>query len=113
MKKFLAVALLAALQGSWLFAAEEVTVKGELVDLVCYIDHAAQGEKHMKCGRTCINAGLPPGLKGEDGKLYMLVGEHKPLNKEAAKYADKKVTVKGKLVSAEGYHLLEDAEIIP
>lgn len=105
--------MLMAIQGSWLFAAKEVTVKGELVDLVCYIDHAAQGEKHMKCGRTCIDAGLPPGLKGDDGKLYLIVGEHKPINKEAVKYADKKVTVKGKLVSAEGYHLIEDAEIIP
>ncbi|KIE58956.1 hypothetical protein A946_02545 [Methylacidiphilum kamchatkense Kam1] len=113
MKKIIFALVLVAFQGSWLFAAEQVTVKGELVDLVCYIDHAARGEKHMKCGRTCLNAGLPPGLKGEDGKLYIIVGEHKPIGKEAAKYADQKVTVKGKLVSADGYHLIEDAEIIP
>ncbi|WP_237394672.1 hypothetical protein [Methylacidimicrobium sp. AP8] len=88
---------------------QEVTVKGELVDLYCYLDHGAAGDKHSSCARKCINLGLPVGLKGEDGKLYMLLGDHKPLKtSEIPKTAT--VTVKGKLVSAEGYNLIEEAE---
>ncbi|QSR83854.1 hypothetical protein [Methylacidimicrobium sp. B4] len=88
---------------------QEVTVKGELVDLYCYLDHGAAGDKHSSCARKCINLGLPVGLKGDDGKLYMLYGEHKPLKSaEIPKTAN--VTVKGKLVSAEGYNLIEDTE---
>lgn len=88
---------------------QEITVKGELVDLYCYLDHGAKGDKHSSCARKCINLGLPVGLKGDDGKLYMLYGEHKPLKSaEIPKTAT--VTVKGKLVSAEGYNLIEDTE---
>ncbi|VVM04685.1 hypothetical protein MAMC_00183 [Methylacidimicrobium cyclopophantes] len=91
---------------------QEVTVKGELVDLYCYIDHGAAGDKHSSCARKCINLGLPVGLKGDDGKLYMLFGEHKPL-KSSAIPKTQTVTVKGKLASAEGYNLIEDAEFQP
>jgi hypothetical protein len=61
---------------------------------------------------VCINAGLPVGLKAEDGKVYMLVGEHKPLNSILAQYAAKTVTMRGKLVSRDGINMLENAEIV-
>ena len=48
--------------------ANQVTVKGEVLDIACYIDHGAHGEKHAQCAATCIESGLPVGIKGEDGK---------------------------------------------
>jgi len=42
------------------------------------------GEKHADCAGKCIKLGLPVGIKAEDGKTYMLVGEHKPINDELA-----------------------------
>ena len=92
--------------------SETVTVKGEVVDLVCYIDHNATGKKHAECAKTCIESGLPVGLKGEDGKTYLLVGEHKPLNKELAAYAAQTITVRGKLASRDGILMLENVEIV-
>lgn len=86
-------------------------VKGEIIDLTCYTDHAASGEKHAGCAAKCISSGLPVGIKGEDGTIYIVVGEHKPMNKELAPYAGKTVTLKGKAVSRDGVNLLENAQI--
>jgi hypothetical protein len=89
-----------------------VTVTGEVVDMACYIDHNATGEKHAECAKTCIESGLPVGIKGKDGKTYLLIGEHKPMNKELAAYAAKTVTVKGKLANRDGFNMIENAEIV-
>lgn len=92
---------------------EEVTLKGEIIDLVCYIDHEALGAEHAACAKTCIESGLPVGLRTEDGKVYLLVGEHKPANKMLAAYAAKTVTVKGKLAVRDGISMIENVEIVP
>ena len=91
--------------------ANQVTVKGEVLDIACYIDHGAHGEKHAQCAATCIESGLPVGIKGEDGKTYLLIGEHKPLNKTLAQYAGKTITVKGKLATRDGINMISNAEI--
>ncbi len=107
-----ALLLCAGVMGLRAEEKQEVTVKGEIVDLYCYLDHGAAGEKHWSCARKCISLGLPVGLKGDDGKLYILSGEHKPLKAEEITKKEW-VTVKGKLVSADGYNLIEDAEVQP
>jgi hypothetical protein len=93
-------------------AGTEATVKGEVLDMACYLDHGAKGEKHAQCAQTCIESGLPVGIKGEDGKTYLLIGEHKPLNKELAQYAGKTITVKGKVVSRDGINMIANAEVV-
>ena len=96
-------------------AGEKVSVRGEVVDMVCYIDHNAYSgtdPKHVDCAKKCINLGLPVGLKADDGKTYLLIGEHKPINSELASLAAKTITVKGKLVSRDGFNMIENAEIV-
>ena len=56
--------------------------------------------------------GLPVGIKATDGKTYLLVGEHKPLNATLAPLAAKTITVKGKAVSRDGFNMIENAEIV-
>lgn len=92
--------------------ARVALVKGEVIDLVCYIDHNATGENHASCAKTCIESGLPVGIKAEDGEIYLLVGEHKPINKVLAGYAAKTITVKGKKASRDGFNMIENAEIV-
>jgi len=92
--------------------AKTITVKGEIVDLVCYLDHAAQGAKHADCAKTCISSGLPVGIKTAEGKVYMLVGDHKPLNDQLAAYAAKTITIRGKAVTRDGFNMIENAEIL-
>lgn len=57
---------------------KEVTVKGEVVDVACYISHGARGEKHKACAEACADAGGALGVLTTDGKLYvsLLPDEH-------------------------------------
>jgi len=92
--------------------AKEVTVTGEVLDMACYLDHGASGAKHAGCAQKCISSGLPVGLKGTDGKVYLLIGEHMPANEELAKHAAETITVHGKLAERDGINLLENIEIV-
>ena len=90
-------------------STQEVT--GEIVDMMCYVDHNASGEKHASCGEKCIKGGAPVGIVS-DGKAMIVVGAHKPMNDELAPLAGKTVTLKGKMVSNGGVSMLENAEIV-
>ena len=92
-------------------AASEKTVTGEIVDMMCYIDHNAMGDKHSGCAAKCIKGGGPVGIVS-DGKAYLIVGEHKPINDELAEYAGKMITVTGKMAERGGVAMLENAEIV-
>ncbi len=70
-----------------LASGETKKITGEVVDMTCYIDHNATGEKHADCAKKCIASNLPVGIKGDDSKTYLLIGDHKPLNSELAQYA--------------------------
>ena len=96
--------------GSDTAASKEVT--GEVVDMMCYVDHNAVGEKHgQSCGAKCIKSGGPVGIVSE-GKAYLVVGEHKPINDQLAEYCGKNITVKGKLAERGGIAMLENVEIV-
>jgi hypothetical protein len=90
-------------------ASKEVT--GEIVDLMCYIDHSATGDKHAACGSKCIKGGGPVGIV-ENGKAYLVVGEHQPINDALADSCGKTITLKGKIAERGGMVLLENAEIV-
>ncbi len=122
MQVAVAVAFTAALATSPLaFAAEQgkepldasatKEVTGEIVDMMCYVDHNAMGDKHASCGEKCIKGGGPVGIVS-DGKAYLVVGAHKPMNDELAPLAGKTVTLKGKMANNGGVTLLENAEIV-
>jgi hypothetical protein len=95
-----------------LSASAEKTVSGEVVDMMCYVDHNAMGEKHgQSCGAKCIRSGGPVGIVS-DGKAYLVVGEHKPINDQLAEYCGKTITVKGKMAERGGMAMIENAEIV-
>ncbi len=57
-----------------LYAAETVTVKGEVIDTYCYALMGAKGESHRQCAIDCVKAGIPAGLLEEGtGKVYVLL----------------------------------------
>ena len=93
-------------------AATSKEVTGEVVDMMCYVDHNAVGEKHgQSCGTMCIKNGGPVGIVSQ-GKAYLVVGEHKPINEQLAEYCGKNITVKGKLAERGGIAMIENAEIL-
>ena len=123
MKLAVAIAFTTALAASPLALAEEhgkesldaaatKEVTGEIVDMMCYVDHNAMGEKHASpCGEKCIKSGGPVGIVS-DGKAYLVVGQHKPMNEELAPLCGKTVTLKGKMANNGGVTMLENVEIV-
>jgi hypothetical protein len=122
MKIVVAATAIAALTFSPLAVAQEhehgsdtassKEVSGEIVDVMCYVDHNAVGEKHgQACGAKCIESGGPVGIVS-DGKAYLVVGEHKPMNDQLAEYCGKTVTLKGKMAERGGIAMIENAEIV-
>ena len=57
-------------------APKSTTLKGELVDMGCYVSHEARGEKHKGCAMKCVAGGMPIGLLTADNKLYLLTPNH-------------------------------------
>jgi hypothetical protein len=93
-------------------AASSKEVTGEIVDMMCYVDHNAVGEKHgQSCGAKCVKNGGPVGILSGD-KAYLVVGEHKPMNDQLAEYCGKTITLKGKMAERGGISMLENAEIV-
>ena len=93
--------------------SETITVKGEVVDLWCYIDHEGHGEKHKGCAIACVKAGNPIGLAAEDGKLYILMGseKHQPGSAVALDKMADTVTVTGELIKKGGLKAIYIKEI--
>ena len=90
---------------------QEIVVKGEVLDMTCYIAHNLSGPQHAECAKKCIRKGLPVGIKGEDGETYLLVGKKHAVNAELADYAAKTVTIRGKKTMRGVFALLEVEEI--
>src|SRR5437667_916856 len=91
---------------------QEILVKGEVLDMTCYIAYHLSGPDHAECARVCIRNGLPVGIKAQDGKVYLLTGEPgHSVNAELADYAAKIVTIKGKQTRRDGFAQLQVEEI--
>ena len=91
---------------------KEITVRGEVLDMTCYIASNLSGPEHAICAKECIKRGLPAGIKAEDCKVYLLTG--KPgdtVSAELADYAAQIVTIRGKESVRDGFAQLQIEEI--
>ncbi len=91
------------------YAAETVTVKGELIDTYCYSLMGAKGASHKSCATACVKKGIPAGLL-EDGtnKVYILLPnkDNSGLPPSVAEKMSEKVTITGKVYSQGGSQFL-------
>jgi hypothetical protein len=93
-------------------SAATQTLRGELVDLACYLDHGAKGEHHKACATTCALRGLPIGLLDKNNKVTIVVGENnRPMNTELAERMGTTVQLTGKIVSRDGVRLIEVSSV--
>lgn len=91
------------------------TVTGEVVDLGCYLGHAARGEKHISCATKCLAQGMPMGLLTTNGTLYLVTLDHDnadPYN-SLKDMAGKNVTVTGQLLTRSGMKAIEATTVHP
>ncbi len=85
-------------------AGNEVSIKGEVVDLFCFLDSGARGAGHKTCATACATAGVPIGIVDADGNVYLALGSanhQNPKDLLVSHMADT-VTVSGTLVKKGG-----------
>ena len=107
---FVAPALLVL--GVWLAfgqpKGETVTVKGEVIDLWCYLEGGDHGADHKKCAVACAKAGNPIGLVTEKDEVYVMMGlkDHQPGKEVLIDKMAETVTVEGTLVKKGGVQVI-------
>ena len=91
------------------YAAQSVTITGELIDTFCYAAMGAKGESHRQCAVECVNKGIPAGLL-QDGtdKVYVLLPDKdkSPLPKSVLDKVGRKATITGRVYSVGGTQFL-------
>jgi hypothetical protein len=92
---------------------EQVTVKGEIVDMACYVSHGARGAEHQACAARCVRGGQPMGLLTADGSLYLLWANHKDgaAFEQAKELAGEMVALTGKEAAQNGVKGIEVASV--
>ena len=87
---------------------ETVTVKGEVVDLWCYLEGGDRGADHKKCAVACAKAGNPIGLVTEKDEVYVMMGlkDHQPGKEVLIDKMAETVTVEGTLVKKGGVQVI-------
>ncbi len=83
---------------------DTVTVKGEVIDLWCYLEGGDHGAEHKMCAINCAKAGNPIGILTEAGEIYVMMGmeDHQPGRDVLLGKMAEVVTVQGTLVKKGG-----------
>jgi len=84
-------------------APAEVTIRGSVVDMHCYVTHGIRDAAHTACANACIARGVPAGFLADDGTLYLLF-EEKPFSVKdrVANLADVPAVVRGTVAVRNG-----------
>jgi len=113
MKRFIAVAIAlvfagtaVAHEGHEMTGAKAATksLRGEVVDMGCYLGHGAKGADHVSCATKCLAQGMPMGILTSNGTLYLVTLDHDnadPYN-DLKGMAGKQVTVSGEMLTRSG-----------
>ena len=81
--------------------SSSTTVRGEIVDLMCYLtDAKKRGRAHEACAREGVAAGHPIGILTRTGQVYLLVArDMKTLREMCEPHAGRQVKVTGRRIS--------------
>jgi hypothetical protein len=87
---------------------ETVKVKGDVVDLWCFLEGGDHGADHKECAVACAKAGNPIGLLTEKGEIYVMMGmkDHQPGREVLIDKMAETVTVEGTLVKKGGTQVI-------
>ena len=96
-------------------APGQMTVRGEVLDMACYMAHEAKGQEHAACAERCVKGGQPMGLLAEDGTVYLLYANHKDGSafESTKEYAGQNVVITGIMATQAGIKGLEVSSVKP
>jgi len=89
-----------------------VKVSGEIIDTWCYITEImyALGTAHHQCAVWCASGGIPVSVKGDDGKVYVVLKIEDDStnvgNDRILRIQSHQVTVEGDLYERDGVNYL-------
>ena len=103
-----ALTLAAAVSGDQPAAPVETSLRGEVVDLHCYVTRGARGPEHAGCANACIGRGVTPGFVAEDGRVFLLLAERPFSVKDTvAGLAGELVVARGVVVERDGVRAIQ------
>jgi hypothetical protein len=87
---------------------DRATIKGEVVDLWCYLEGGDRGAAKKACATACAKAGNPIGLVDANGIVYVAAGlkDHEPGRAVLLDRISQEVTVTGILVKNGGMQMI-------
>ena len=89
------------------------TITGEVVDMGCWLGHAARGADHISCATKCLNNGMPMGVLTSNGTLYLVTLDHDNADPYVSlkEMAGKNVSITGELLSRSGMKAIEASKV--
>jgi len=87
---------------------ERVTVRGEAVDMWCYLEAGDRGAAKKQCATMCAKAGNSIALLDDKGNLYLTAGlkDHQSAHALLIDRMNEEVTVTGTLVKKGGVQMI-------
>jgi len=87
---------------------ERATVRGEVVDLWCYLEGGDRGPAKKECATACAKAGNPIGILDAKGNLYVAAGlkDHQPAQTLLVNKMSDEVRVTGTVVKKGGVQMI-------
>ena len=87
---------------------ERATIKGEVVDMWCYLEGGDRGPAKKECATACAKAGNPIAILDAKGNLYVVASlkDHQPAQPLLAGRMSDSVTVTGTLVKRGGLQMI-------
>ena len=115
----LSLALIGAATGPVAAATpQRVKVTGEVIDSWCYLSEIMypEGTAHHQCAVWCAAGGVPVGILGDDGKVYLILkmgnDTANVANPAVLKMQTSKVSVEGDLIERDGMNYLLINQVI-
>ncbi len=104
-------------QGPAASAPQRIQVSGEIIDTWCHVSEImyALGTAHHQCAVWCAVGGIPVSIRGDDGKVYMILKvedeESNVASTKVVKIQTHQVTVDGDLYERDGVNYLVVTEV--
>jgi hypothetical protein len=97
---------------------ERVKITGEVIDSWCYITEIMfpEGTAHHQCAIWCAAGGIPVGILGDDGQVYMVLKVEADAtsvaNPAILEIQSHRVTVDGELYKRDGINYLVVNQVV-
>ena len=90
-------------------AEAALTVTGQIIDPVCFLDHGASGPEHRTCAQACAKMGINLVFFNEkDHQIYSILPTgHANPNDKVVEFAEKHVEITGTIHKQAGYQAIE------